>query len=601
MWEQVHTLLWLKVRIFRNTFTKGKALPMFIIGIFLAALLLLSMVLGALAGWGGYQVGGQFEDNSKNPFRPTVLLLLPLDLMLFLFFVFWGIGLVTELQRSDILDFRKMLHLPISVRMVFGLNFGMSLFRFLLPLFWFPWTGYCFGLSLSLGPRMLLAYPLGLLFYLMVAAWTHWIQGVLSFLMENKKRRRTILVLVPLVFVFLGQVPNLLLIHSKHHGRHEVKQVEQAPAADPEQEARQKAVLARERSRRVQKAAIVGNAVVPPGWLPLGVWGLAAGPWWVTPLSYAGLGGLGALGMTLSYRSTMRFYLGVTSKRRKRPKTPRRVRKSIRKGRVMAWTLPGFSEETSAVTTLCLLTLLRHPQIRIALVMPVIVGAILFGVFLRGVAMDGVMGRALMPTAFLVWPFFSFIHLYTNVFGVDRDGFKTFLLLPTARRHILLGKNMAFLVIAGGLALIFWAGGALLLNWPLSVVLIAPLQIIQLHLCFTIIGNPFSLYFPFTMRLPSEGKSGSGAGWRKQMTLLLLTPVFLSAVALATIPTLLGLSADYLLGFFYNYRGPWVGLLVTALTLTGVLRLYRLNLSWSAETLQRREQKILDALLRGKE
>ena len=47
-----------------------------------------------------------------------------------------------------------------------------------------------------------------------------------------------------------------------------------------------------------------------------------------------------------------------------------------------------------------------------------------------------------------------FVQLFCNSFGMDRDGFRAFVLSPCRRRDILLGKNLAFAPLAFGVCLL---------------------------------------------------------------------------------------------------------------------------------------------------
>ena len=57
---------------------------------------------------------------------------------------------------------------------------------------------------------MLLLLPLVLGFVFMITAWTYCLRGWLAALMVNKRRRRTVIVWVTMVFVLLCQLPNLV-------------------------------------------------------------------------------------------------------------------------------------------------------------------------------------------------------------------------------------------------------------------------------------------------------------------------------------------------------------------------------------------------------
>ena len=65
-------------------------------------------------------------------------------------------------------DLRKMLYLPVSLKAVFGLNFAASLFTPATLFFALPVVGFAAGLAVGFGMRMLLAVPLALYLLLIV-------------------------------------------------------------------------------------------------------------------------------------------------------------------------------------------------------------------------------------------------------------------------------------------------------------------------------------------------------------------------------------------------------------------------------------------------
>ena len=133
------------------------------------------------------------------------------DGLVALFLVFWTIGIVTELQRSEIIDLSRLLHLPVSLRDVFLLNYLASHFSFSLALMLPAMLGLTVGLVLGTrARRWLLLFPLVFGFFFMITAWTYCLRGWLASLMVNKRRRRAIIMGVTMAFVLLAQLPNLL-------------------------------------------------------------------------------------------------------------------------------------------------------------------------------------------------------------------------------------------------------------------------------------------------------------------------------------------------------------------------------------------------------
>ena len=146
----------------------------------------------------------------SNPRVPPAVLMLVWDGLVVAFLFGWSVGLLTELQRSEALSLNKFLHLPVSLRGAFLINYLGSLISVSLILFVPAMVGMALGLACGRGPAMLLLLPLLAAFLLMVTALTYQFQSWLASLMTNKRRRRTIIALVTVLFVVLCQLPQLL-------------------------------------------------------------------------------------------------------------------------------------------------------------------------------------------------------------------------------------------------------------------------------------------------------------------------------------------------------------------------------------------------------
>jgi ABC-type transport system involved in cytochrome c biogenesis permease component len=84
-----------------------------------------------------------------------------------------------------------------------------------------------------------------------------------------------------------------------------------------------------------------------------------------------------------------------------------------------------------------------------------------------------------------------------NLFGFDRGGFRTLVLLPTPRPWILLGKNLALLPIATVVGLVLLALVTIAMHLPAMVVLAAVLQLLAAFGLLSMMGNLFSVLVPF--------------------------------------------------------------------------------------------------------
>ena len=161
-------------------------------------MVLLALLFGFGAIGVGTMVGGSIEESGKFE-----LLTLAMDGMLFYLLLFWMINVMMELQRDEAVDFQRLLYLPIKLRTVYLLNFGMSLFSIGFPFYVLVITGFCVGLSMEMGAQMLMGIPLGLLLYVMIAAWSYYFQGLFVFLLKTKRQRQFAMMLLSVSYTHL--------------------------------------------------------------------------------------------------------------------------------------------------------------------------------------------------------------------------------------------------------------------------------------------------------------------------------------------------------------------------------------------------------------
>ena len=588
MRDQLAALVAVRFIILKNTMTAGKAASV-VIGTIIAGLAFLvsigvSFALIAFAG-------------SVKADQAWKLLMMG-DVTILVFLGFWAMALLMELQRSEVIDFRKMLHLPVSMRMVFVMNYVASLFSFALIMFIVPALALCGALAWNLGARMLLAIPLAALFYLALASWTYYVRGVLSVLMENKKRRRLVLTILPMIFVFLFQVPNILQHTVWKSQKEAVDAAEHAlihSGLSEEEQDRIRGERKAERNQRRETQLRWGNILVPFGWLPYGMCALAEGRAVGVAAPAAGLGTLMLIGLALGYRSTYRYYAGVNSAvgaKSERGTVPPALWKP-------PWTerkLPFFDNDTSAMALSSLLSYLRQPNIYMMLFMP-IVFALLFLVIAKpgSTASASLFQSSLVPFLVTVWPAFNFGMLLFNVFGVDPEGFRALVLLPTERRKYLLGKNAALFPLVAGLSFVLLILSVLVTKPPPAAVFMASLHVIQLFLLFSMVGNVASAYFPYRMAW-----SGLRMTTNRSMTLFgALTSMVLVLVLM--LPTAGCMFVDPLMRDAYGYEGIPVGPLLSAASLLLSVIAYRWSLGPAGALLRKREQIILDKLTRDRE
>lgn len=150
-WGQLRTIIWLRWRLIRNQGSRG--------GKFNAVLTIIAVWAGfviAVAGGIGGAVAGAFALAKASP----AVMLVVWDLIVGAFLFFWMIGLVSELQRSETIDIGRMMHLPVSLKDIFIVNYVASHLTLSIILFLPAMLGLCLGLTLGGRWSMVLMFPL---------------------------------------------------------------------------------------------------------------------------------------------------------------------------------------------------------------------------------------------------------------------------------------------------------------------------------------------------------------------------------------------------------------------------------------------------------
>ena len=562
MGGQIRALIALKIALIRNTWSMGRLVSLIVV-LFLSVA---GVAAAIAAGVGGYYAGWLW----LGPQEP-MLVMLVLDGVVVLFCFLWFWSLAIEIQRADVIDFRKMLFFPVSMRLIFTMNFISSLLSPALVLFLPGLMGLLAGLCMRRGTHMLFSIPLGLAFYLMFAAWAYYIRGKVAILMENKRRRRFILTLLPVSMAILFQVPNLFM--------HTLRDNEQLAA-------RMKQIS----PDQAHAWAHYANMALPIGWLPYGTSSLMSREDGVAWLCFMGLLGFGGAGLLLGYHSTLRFYLGELGVRTRRKVTNE-------KGRMPATgcRIPLLADDTSALTAAAFLGYLRHPNIRILLIMPPVMAFFFLIIFRTGPYAQWSGGGAWLPAAVLVWPFFNFTMVFFNIFGIDQQGFRGMVLLPAPRYKYILAKNVALFPFAGGMSLLFVAGGALLVHVPARSVCISMVLALQLYLAYCLIGNFVSLYFPYRIGRDTMRAHGN-------RPILFLVGLFSAVlVAILMLPAAFCMMLDGLAETFWGIKDAPVGFLVAIGLLALTALAYAFALVHAGDVLLAREQRILARLVKDRE
>lgn len=561
MFEHLGTIVWLKWRLLRHSMTKATGV---------LAVLLTTWVIGGVALITvGASVGlfalGALADLEEKGALPVLGIT---DGLVFFFCIFWVASIMTELQRSDLVDMRKMMYLPVSLKSVFGINFAFSLLTPAGVLFMFPATALVAGLAVRNGAVILFGIFTVLAFYLAVSGWTYYLRGWLAALMENKRKRRLLIMVLPMFLILVGWAPQFL-----------IRLGPRWLPGDP------------------LTVLMAGNMLLPPGWLPLALQSLVLGDLYTASACTIGLVGLGILPLSVGYRATRRHYLGVESRReRKHDAKRQKARGKPAESIFVNKSIPGFDEETSAVAVASIKMLLRHPMVRMQLIAPFLVGLFLFALYFfrsGGLLRVPASARTVIPTAALAWPLLNGATLFANIFGTDGNGFRSFILLPTPRRTYILGRNLALGALFGGQMAVFVLLASGIFRTGLMSLVIAFLNVGYAALLLSALGNVCSLYLPY--RVSSDSMRGPGNRPVAVLTMFL----FLFLMPLVLLPPMVCALIDPALA--YVYEGWWfpAGVIMSLLFLGLALLGYRWLLDVCGGILATREARILEALTKG--
>jgi hypothetical protein len=599
-WTHLQTLIWLRWTLSRNQWKKGGVLNAVI-----GAVLLGAALLGSIFAFGAGLIGGVFA----LPHLQAEHVLLVWLVITFAFLVLWIIGLVTELQRSELLSLDRLLHLPLSLREAFLLNYLSSLASLSIVLFLPGMVGLSLAMVATGGRKMLLMFPLVFGFLALVTAVTYQLRGWLGALMANKRRRRAIIAFVTAGFILLAQAPNLINIAFQRHlrrsdGQHarqldDLRQQLLTGQIHADQYSRRLERLQAERAaartqrhesrfRRIVDGALLSSLVVPVGWLPYGAHAVAAGN--LLPACWGSLGMwlLAAISLRWSYRSTLQFYTA-----RERPGRKRRVpdaRRSAAADRAPTFYrhLPGIPERASTIALVSFRCLLRAPEAKMAMLTPIILvgvfgSMILFG---SGRQMSAAV-RPFMALGAIGATMFGLSQLTINLFGFDRHGFRAYVLMPVPRAEILLGKNLAVLPLAAIACLLTVLVAHLLAPLGILHLLATLLQIPAVFLSVCVLGNTVSIYAPLAI------SAGSRKPVQPSFPTVLIHFLAMMLMPVALLPAAASLGGELLLAWAWGSSLLPLYLATSALQVVLVVWLYRRALAVQGRWLQGRETTIL--------
>jgi hypothetical protein len=573
-WQQLRAILWLRWRLSRNQFIRGGQLNAVLSVIMLVVVLLVSVGLAVGGGALGWFLGAKDV--------PPQVLLLVWDGAIFAFLIFWFSGLMVEIQRSESVDLEKLLRLPITLQQVFVFNYAASHLTPSIIVLVPALLGLCLGLALGGGAVLALIAPVFLSFVFAVTAWTYCLRGWLAALMVNKRRRRAILVWITIAFVLVAQTPNLIFNSRFFRDRTHPKRTASQKRADSFRNTGKESLT-------ISEPILQAHIALPPGWAGYSAMSLKEHQVFPALAAAAASCLLGVLGLMRAYRMTLRFYLGAETV--SRPNLNRNLNAPTlnpHRPLFVERHLPWLAEDTAALTLATLRSLLRAPELKMALIMPIVMGAVMLSLYFtrpKGPIPESLGG--LVATAAVTAAVFCLVPTMANVFGLDRNGFRALVLLPTERRHILLAKNLAFCPLIGAVTLALLLMVKLVVGLPWGTILAGLLQAPAAFFLFSLLCNYVSILAPYRLAQGTlQAKKPKAIVFLAVLGSFFVLPFVLLPMLIPPGLQLLAAGLEW---------PAWlpVNLLATVAVLAGAAWLYRGMLPIQGRLLQRREQIIL--------
>jgi len=649
-WQHFRALIWLRGRLFRNRMRRAGKLNAVVTQILKVVALIASVGLFFTAlGLGVWLLPKAPADR-----LPEVMLYLWTGVTVsFLFF--WMMGVMTELQRSEVLSIEKLFHFPISPSSAFLINYLSSLVSLALILFFPAMIGLAIASVIALGPWMLVSVPLLIAFLLMVTAITYQFRGWLATLMVNKRRRRTIMACLTGSIILISQLPNLInLTYQSSRNRQEVaRNVEVHDSLQAEQRAikqlqadldskkitpqqsqqRLAAILETQRInteadaemrrqrdnqkleaafKQVKRWVAVADLAIPFGWLAYGVYGAVEHQVWPALAGTLLLCAIAGASLRRSYRTTVRFYLGdfrsdqstAAPPRGAVPVTPRQIDRQIAapltgaqaaqlpQAGMVGRSLPWVPDQAAATGLATLRSLLRAPEVKMMLLTPLILGGVIMASRLAG------RGGTPVPPAFR--PMIALGIVVTVVVSLSQLFQNQFGFDRSAFRIFVLSPAPRRQILLGknlALAPIVAGAGALFLGILEFVLPLRPTDLlatlVEMLTAYLIVCLVGN---QMSILLPSAIRQGSMRSSETKVVRVLARFLAMLGMLVAFVPLVIPIGVGYLVEQFS--WGEWIPtyLILSLLVALTTLFVYRIVLDYQGGLLQRRELRILEAV-----
>jgi ABC-2 type transport system permease protein len=649
-WQHFRALIWLRGRLFRNRMRRAGKVNAVITQI-LKVLAVIASVGFFFAALG---LGVWLLPKAPADRVPEVMLYLWTGVTVgFLFF--WMMGVMTELQRSEVLSIEKLFHFPISPSSAFLINYVSSLVSLSLILFFPAMIGLAIASVIALGPWMLVSLPLLIAFLLMVTAITYQFRGWLATLMVNKRRRRTIMACLTAFIILISQLPNLVnLTYQSSRNRHDgdkiadvndsvqaeqraIKQLQadlDSKKITPQQSQKRLAAiieaqkinteavaeLRRQRENQKLEATLkqvkswvaIADLALPPGWLAYGVYGAAEHQIWPAFAGTLLLCALAGASLRRSYRTTVRFYLGGFRSDESTagappaavPVAPRHIDGQVAPpatgvqaaqpplAGMVGRSLPWVPEQAAATGLATLRSLLRAPEVKMMLLTPLIFGGVIMASRLAG------RGGTPVPPAFRSMIALGIV--VTVVVSLSQLFQNQFGFDRSAFRIFVLSPAPRRQILLGkNLALAPIVAVACFIFLGILEFMF-PLRLTDLLATFVELVTAYLIVClvgnQMSILLPSAIRQGSMRSSETKVVRVLARFLAMLGMLVAFVPLVIPLGVGYLVEQFA--WGEWIPtyLILSLLVALITLFVYRAVLDYQGGLLQQRELRILEAV-----
>lgn len=480
------------------------------------------------------------------------------------FFIAWTINFSHDVFRSDAIPLQRLMHLPISPLQAFFMNFFQNWLN--LPMLYLLTVsvGMILGGVIQTGPLMLWQLTPVLLYGLLFTSITSLAQARIAVWLVNPRTRRFVLVLLPAVVGVLSlgfalststlrkQLPKPAIATSPSKKAQEPRVAQTPKPTDVKSDNsttslpadvsnNQVALTDRQESldqvetqiRGMFKALQVLDITFPPMWLA-GCLFEQTHPNFTSWVILGTMFCASALSLKSNYALTLKYYKNgfdseLISKKKEEVLRPSEEQlNSAETASLIERSYPGLDETYSAIVSMSWISLSRSPEIKLSILLPLmqpIIMVVLFGS--RGGPQDPHL-QVISIVALTALGLFLSSGFLCNLFGLDRAGFRYWVLSPIPRHTILHARNIAFGFPALFLMLAIGLGMVLFWKTSLLVMLESLFGLLAFFPLYLLITNIMSILAP--LPLPPGGMHPKEFSWKTLMMNLLLTcslPLFL--------------------------------------------------------------------------